>query len=264
MYRNILACCKLGQKKLGVDLGSRELARNLNLTDNHILEMKSYNDYFKLYNFNKALLKKKIIPLNIGGDHSIAFSTVSASLKEYQQNLAVIWIDAHMDINTPKSSPSGNIHGMPLSQICGNSLIFKFDNKNVLNYNNLLYIGIRDIDPYEEELLFECNIKYINVNQINNFDKNIIDEINSFIKHKYIHLSVDVDAFDPTLISNTGTPVNNGIDIYQFIKLYKQTNIKNKLVNLDFVEFNPLINNNPYKLSKEYQLINQLFYNLII
>ena len=192
-----------------------------------------YNNLNNLYKINK-LYKKKI---NIGGDHSMSIASISESLNRYP-NLKVLWFDAHPDINTYEKSKTKNFHGMPLSYLTGLDYDenFKFI-KNKLNFDNLLYIGVRDIDDYEAEIIEKNNIKSIKSNELNQNPELCLKTIKNFIKNDPIHLSFDVDCMEPSIIPCTGTPVKDGL------KLLETTHILNNIyfdniVNIDIVELN--------------------------
>ena len=181
MFKNIINfSSNLGQCKSGVEKSPYIINKfienqfinkiNIPITDNLI------NNIENLYYYNKSISDKKI---NLGGDHSMSIATLADSLNRYN-NIKVIWIDAHCDINTYKSSPSKNYHGMPLSILSGidkeSRKDFKFlNNIPYFNLKNLLYLGIRDIDPFEKVILEKYDIEYINVYEINNFPCNCLN-----------------------------------------------------------------------------------------
>ncbi len=232
---------KLGQKKYGVQNTGHYLEK---LIDNSFFHVKCknqiskknfYNNLNKLY-FSNNLFQKKI---NIGGDHSMSIATVADSLNRVEQGrLKVLWFDAHADINTYYSSKSKNFHGMPLSYLTNldKNKNFSFI-INTLDLNNLMYIGIRDLDNYEKKIIKKYNIQYINTNDFNNLPEKSLSKIINFIKDDPFHLSFDVDCLDPSIISSTGTPVNNGLLLDE--TKYVLDTIKNyNLINMDIAELN--------------------------
>lgn len=180
-------------------------------------------------------------PLFLGGDHSMAIGTISAMLEKYP-DLFVVWIDAHTDINTSETSLSNNIHGMPVAQLTGLETKYKFDwIKEYLSFDNLMYIGVRDIDLAEKEFVKNNSIKVVTVNNIKlNGIKNIMDLIKDIIGDRPIHISLDVDGIDPYYIPSTGTTANKGLDLYDVIHLIQSLNT-DQLKSMDIVEFNPKI-----------------------
>jgi arginase len=234
--------CKFGQKKDGVQLGGdmilkSNVMKRRTLQNNPIntIEIKQYSDYEHGYNAVNNGIKKGLINVNFGGDHSIAVSTIQPMLDHYKKDLLVIWIDAHADINTFDSSITKNIHGMPLASLIG--LMphwYKVKNSQfILPTQNLLYVGIRDLDQFEETIIKNNQIMYFN-----SFDKNIISTINNN-PAKYIHISCDIDGLDPNFAPSTGTAVTGGLRVKNINKIIKAS--KERLVGFDLVEFNPLI-----------------------
>jgi arginase len=256
MIRHILANCKLGQLKNGVQLAPRMITNSLNINC-HSIDFKDKSDYTKLYTLNSNLLfnRKKVI--NFGGDHSIAISTLQATIDVFSDT-KVIWIDAHPDCNTYEASISKNLHGMVLSQIFGLNKLLNFG-YNKLDFKNIMYIGIRDLDLFEKKLIDNNNINFISVDEINNKPEKTAKKIMDFVDNHNVHLSFDVDSLDPKIISSTGTPVNNGID-YLSLNLFLSNLKLNKLKNADIVEFNPNLSSNDYKLYMELDMIKSIYH----
>lgn len=179
--------------------------------------------------------------LNIGGDHSMGFGTVSAFLQTYPTNSCVIWVDAHADMNTRSSSPSGNHHGMPLSFILGFDADPAFPVPVQLHHENLTYVGIRDLDPFEIETIDKFQINVIKPEDLE--DSNI-DKIRQYVRKyigtgKFVHISWDVDSTEPTTdICATGTPVQGGIHCSHIKQLIQVVAEMNKLVSMDVTELN--------------------------
>ena len=218
-----------------------------------------YQNLYTLNHFNSIIEGKR---LNIGGDHSMSIATVSDSLNRYS-NLKVIWMDAHCDINTYEQSKSKNYHGMPLSILSGIDKIshkFKFQ-YNYLKLNNLLYIGIRDIDPFEKQILQQYDIQYITVHDAQNDLQNSIHIIQNFIMDNPIHLSFDVDVLDPKYLPSTGTPVSNGLSFKSCKTILNQLFLNN-IVSMDLTELNLHIGTS-YQRKKSLHNILKLFHPYI-
>ena len=183
--------------------------------------------------------------ITIGGDHSTSIASVAWTLNNYPK-AKVLWIDAHADINTRTTSPSNNFHGMPLAYLSGieYSSNLKFI-KNRLNLNNLMYVGIRDLDQFEKNLIVNYQIKHVNVSE---FNDNKFDKIINFLGDSTYHLSLDIDSIDPSYIPCTGTPSNNGLNINTFLDFIKVLNFKN-MINMDIVEINTEIGTELDKLN---------------
>ncbi|CDU16551.1 arginase [Plasmodium yoelii] len=206
----------------------------------------------QLFQIMSSEIKKKNFILNIGGDHGVAFSSILATLQTYK-NLKVIWIDAHGDINIPETSPSGNYHGMSLAHVLG---LFKkkvphFEwSENLLHLKpeNVAIIGIRDIDKYEKIILKNCNINYYTMFDI---DKkgiyNIICEALNKIdpdQNSPIHISLDIDSVDSIYAPGTGTIAKGGLNYREINLLMKSISDTKRVVSMDIVEYNPLLDEN--------------------
>lgn len=192
-----------------------------------------------------------LIPFTLGGDHSLAIGSIAGTSSYYGSDLGVIWVDAHGDINTDKTSPSGNIHGMPLAASMGFGYkdltsIF-FDGKKV-KPENVFIIACRDLDKGELELIDNLDINvwtmdYIKKNSI----YKVISELNEKLKEKAIkniHLSYDIDCLDPKYVPGTGTPVDDGLTFGDSSKLLKSILNTSLIRAIDFVEYNPAIDIN--------------------
>ena len=243
MFKNIILFAhKAGQKKHGVDKTPYFIKSLIN-QNNNIFETKTSNDLFK--NLNNLYLKNNSIngpKVNIGGDHSMSIATVADSIKRHK-NLKLIWMDAHCDINTYEKSTSKNYHGMPLSFLTG---LDKNDNfnfiKDNIKFKNILYLGIRDIDPFEQEVIEKYDINFIPVSNINKDISKTLIEIDNFIKDDPVHFSFDVDVLDPNIMPSTGTKVPNGVELKP-CKIIVDNMLKKNLVSTDITELNLNIGN---------------------
>lgn len=189
--------------------------------------------------------------LTLGGDHSIAIGTVSGTAKAIRERLgremAVVWVDAHADINTPETSDSGNIHGMPVAFLTGLATekreeIFgwlKDDQK--ISTKKLVYIGLRDIDRGEKKILREHGIKAFSMHDIDRHGiGKVMDMALGWIgTDTPIHLSFDVDALDPMWAPSTGTPVRGGLTLREGDFIAECVHETGSLVAMDLVEVNP-------------------------
>ena len=183
--------------------------------------------------------------LNIGGDHSIGSSTLTALNKVHNNNLSVIWIDAHGDFNTPITSPSGNYHGMPLAHALG---LFKesryFDwGQQPLDVHNVAMIGLRDLDPEEKLLMDSSKLLYYTMTEVRLKGlQSVMDEVFQHIdpqNTRKIHLSLDVDGFDPRLFPGTGTAVPEGLTFEDYsLIISRLRRLSHRFVSMDLVEVN--------------------------
>lgn len=208
-------------------------------------------------------------PLVVSGDHSLAIPTVSAALEKYGRGLAVLWIDAHMDLNNPTSSPSGNLHGMPLGALMRlepglqtnddqagaltvwPSILSDIVPQPGLQAGQVAWVGLRDVDPGEVE-------NYKNAGCEHAFTMQDVDRmgINAVMAQVFLWLeesgaealwvSFDVDSLDPLLAPGTGTKVRGGLTyreghfVAELLCEYFQFNPKLELAGLDVVEVNPM------------------------
>ena len=245
MFRNslfknaIISHNRLGQQKIGVEKGPTQLKMFLN-KDIPIFELKEedslLNNLNSIYQENANVKGSRI---NIGGDHSTTIATGAYTLNTYK-NPKFLWFDAHGDINSYTSSPTKNYHGMVLSYLSGLSHNKPDFIKTFLTFDNLMYIGLRDLDPYESILIKSLHIPVISVNELNTNPELAIKKIKDFVKDDPIHLSFDVDVMDPSFISSTGTPVENGL-LLEETKHVLENIVDDQVVNLDLCEFNPNI-----------------------
>jgi arginase len=220
----------------------------------NLREVADYNK--KLYDAVLRHVSPSDFCFNIGGDHSIASSTISALLKVHKNNLAVLWIDAHGDCNTPITSPSGNYHGMALAHTLG---LFKeseyFDwGQDILGLDSVAIIGVRDLDPEEKILMDKTGVLYYPMESINKLGIDAvvhqamqkIDPNNT----KMIHMSLDADGLDPSLLPGTGTAVPGGLSLEDYKKIAKRVRETNdRFVSMDLVEVN-------FEIEKEITLMN--------
>jgi len=228
-------------------------------------------------------LNKGYFPLILSGDHSSSIGTMAGIDKHLKGNdFGVIWIDAHADLHTPFTTPSGNVHGMPLAAVLGNTNPLKRVNEvdkytlsnwnkltklgfsyPILKSNNLLYLGLRDVEIQEKGYILKNSIKNFNVNEIrlkglNNFIENIIKYFESV---KKIYISLDVDSLDPETVSQgTGTPVKNGFDTIEIISIIRTLIKTKKVVALEVSEINPLLDKKGNVMAeKTFEIIKKIF-----
>lgn len=209
-------------------------------------------------------LKENKFPLVISGDHSSALGTISGIKATYpEKRLGVVWIDAHADIHSPYTSPSGNIHGMPLAAaMADDNLDCKINDitpdthkyweamKNIgvdgakVNAEDIVYFGVRDTEEPEDKQIEKLGIKNYMVHEVRYRGLAIcVKEALEKLNHcDHIYISFDVDSMDCDLISyGTGTPVAKGFDQYEIIEIINQITESGKVAAIEFVEVNPLL-----------------------
>lgn len=200
----------------------------------------------KLYHAVSEILERGSFPIVLGGDHSISAGSISA-VAAHHKRIGVIWIDAHGDWNDEHSSPSGNMHGMSFSAVCGAGpdCMVDFGNGPVyVDPKNCVQIGGRDIDPEERIRMKESGITVFPINMI---DKCGMDEIiHRAIEiasdgTEGIHLSFDVDAITPEQAPGTGTTVDSGLTAREAFLAVEVLAESGKLLSLDMVEVNPIL-----------------------
>lgn len=189
--------------------------------------------------------------LTLGGDHAIALGTVAAALKATQGELSVIWVDAHGDFNTPDTSPSGNLHGMPLAALChafdlrSHEGFADFPDFPALKPENLALVGIRELDAGEREALLEAGIRVYTTSEIDRYGigkvmDHAIRSVNPYMRLP-MHLSYDVDGLDPTIAPATGTRVPGGLTYREAHFIAERMAETGALMSLDVVEVNPAL-----------------------
>ncbi|MGJ0845617.1 arginase [Tissierella praeacuta] len=188
-------------------------------------------------------------PFVIGGDHALGAGSIAGASKFFD-NLAVIWIDAHGDINTFETSPSGNIHGMPLaaSMNVGHHILTNIYYDGIkVKPENVYILGGRDIDPGEFALAEELNLNMYTMDMVREKGlDNILKEIIHKIKTSNVdgvHISFDIDVLDSSLVPGTGTPVSEGFNINECKEVFTALLDEKFVTSMDFVELNPKIDN---------------------
>lgn len=196
-------------------------------------------------------LENNFLPITIGGDHSLSLGSIAGCSKYYGNDMAVVWIDAHGDINTNNTSPSGNIHGMPLSASMGighESLTNIYYNNMKIKPENAFILAARDLDAGELDLIDKYNLNVWTIKDINDKGLNMVlkefnDKLNK-LSIAGIHLSFDIDSLDPSYVPGTGTPVNEGLTFTESQQIIEYIIGTNLVKSLDFVEFNPSLDKN--------------------
>lgn len=199
----------------------------------------------------QELWLKSFFPVVLGGDHSISISTVAAAHNVLQQRLGakpklgLMWVDAHADINTPETSVSGNIHGMPVAALLGlgekklTSIGGEFPK---LSPENVIYIGLRSVDSGERELINKLKIKAFSMTEVDRYGIGQVCEMAfSYLREKTdgFILSFDLDVCEPQLAPAVGTPVRGGLTYRESHYIMEMAALEKKLLSLELVEFNP-------------------------
>ncbi len=195
----------------------------------------------------EAVVNDGDFPLVLGGDHSIAIGTLAGLATKYE-NLGVIWYDAHADLNTSETSPSGNIHGMPLAVSIGlghESLVNLHKDGQKVKPENVVIIGARSVDPGERQLIKEQGIKVFTMHEIDKHGMTaVMEEVLAYLKERNVdgvHLSLDLDGLDPLYTPGVGTPVPGGISYRESHLAMEMLEESGMITSAEFVEVNPIL-----------------------
>ncbi len=190
------------------------------------------------------------IPIVLGGDHSIAAGTVSGVAEFYRrqnQKIGLIWIDAHSDINTPDSSPSGNVHGMPLGAIMGlfeSPLTQMFGFSPKVHANNCVLVGIRDVDSHERENIKHSGVHVFTMRDIDERGmRTVMEEALRIAGRGTVgyHVSLDMDWIDPEDAPGVGTPVWGGATYREGHLAMEIIADHGRMLSFEIVEVNPVL-----------------------
>lgn len=226
-----------------IAIGRREISQNTKLRN--LEEVVAANTI--LANRVHDIIGEGNFPIVLGGDHSIAIGTLAGLAARYD-NLGVIWYDAHADLNTAETSPSGNIHGMPLAISIGlghEELLNIRDFAPKIKPENVVIIGARSVDPGERELIKEKGIKVFSMHEIDKLGMSEVmgQTIRYFQDRKVdgVHLSLDLDGLDPLYTPGVGTPVAGGITYRESHLAMEMLYASNMITSAEFVEVNPIL-----------------------
>lgn len=282
----------LGQSRRGVDMGPSAIryagliekletighevtdlgniaVETVKCSEAHTLNLKNLTEVLNANsglaeNVDKVLQQNKF-PLVLGGDHSIAIGTL-AGLANHYNNLGVIWVDAHADMNTSETSPTGNIHGMPLAVSIGvghERLINLYKEGSKVNPENVVIIGARAVDPGERRLIKEKGIKVFTMHEI---DKNgmtaVMKETIAYLSTRNVdgvHVSLDLDALDPLYTPGVGTPVQGGISYRESHLAMEMLAESNLVTSVEVVEVNPILDEKNKTADVAVALMGSLF-----
>ena len=196
-----------------------------------------------------SALNPDTFPISLGGDHSVSMGTVAGA--SHGRRTGLIWIDAHTDYNTPASSESGNIHGMPVAHLTGLgdpqlSSIGGLDNKGQawrVRPEDVVMIGIRSVDPAERELVKQAGIKVYTMKDVDTLGISRItsETLERLSGVERLHVSFDADALDPSVCPGVGTPVLGGLSYREGHLLMELLSESRRVTSLDIVEVNPTL-----------------------
>lgn len=197
----------------------------------------------------QELLSNGQMPLVLGGDHSLSMGSVDGAARHCRaigRELFVLWLDAHADFNTPDTSPSGNMHGMPLAALCGEAGLEEIfaEGRARLSPANLHLFGIRSVDRGERALLKARGIDVVDMRTIDELGvavplRRILDHVRQ--RQGVLHVSLDVDFLDPSLAPGVGTTVPGGATYREAHLIMEMIHDSGLLASLDVVELNPFL-----------------------
>ncbi|KAL7574547.1 hypothetical protein ACA910_015901 [Epithemia clementina (nom. ined.)] len=216
----------------------------------------------KVYEMVKQKFQQGSFPLILGGDHSIGIGSLASILSLYPDT-GILWIDAHADLNTPTISESGNMHGMPIglhmqgvmpppgspgsagTTIAGLEWL-QHENIPQLSPNNIVYIGLRDVDPAERHLIRSLKIQAFTMHEIDRYGIGHTMELalQHLLKdnpNRRLHLSYDIDSIDPLLAPATGTTVRGGLTYREAHYVAERVAYSGNLASAEIVELNPTL-----------------------
>lgn len=213
-------------------------------------KMKNFKPIFEanrnLFEKVTDTLRQGAFPVILGGDHSVAAGSIAATNSHFNK-VGVIWIDAHGDFNNDESSPSGNMHGMPLSALTGfgpDKMVAFTEKIKYVNPDNVAVIGGRDIDPGERRQMAASGVHVFSIHDIDRLGMNEVMRQAIEIASNGtdgIHVSFDVDAITPQEAPGVGTPVHSGLTVREAFLAAELVALSEKLVALDMVEINPIL-----------------------
>jgi arginase len=198
----------------------------------------------------KKTLDEDLVPLVLGGDHSIAVGTTAGAVAHFQKKskrIGMIWLDAHGDMNTPESSPSGNVHGMPLASIMGYGppeLTDLGGIKPMVEPHNVVLVGIRDLDSKERKLVKDSGVHVFTMRDVDERGmREVMAEALRFAGDDTagITVSLDMDFVDPTDAPGVGTPVRGGATYREAHLALEMIADSKSMVSFELVEINPVI-----------------------
>ncbi|KAA0190727.1 Arginase [Fasciolopsis buskii] len=246
------------------DHGNLDLEEDVEMDDERIYGMINLRSFIrttlKIANQVECFLKapisacwddERVAPLVlVGGDHSMSSGSILGH-RRARPDACVIWVDAHADLNTPMTSTTGNMHGMPLAFLMRElqeEVPYVKELEPIepcLRAQDIVYIGLRDIDPHEVYDMRKNGIQHFTMTDIDRMGietviRKAIEAVNPRLERS-IHLSLDIDVMDPSLAPSTGTPVPGGLTLREGLRICEEVYATGKLSVIDLAELNPLI-----------------------
>ena len=215
-----------------------------------------------------AILGEGATPVLLGGDHALSIGSVAAAARHCERHdrpLCVLWLDAHADFNTPRSSPSGNIHGMPVAVLCGDghpALLGLGHATPVVDPSRVFQVGIRSVDAVEKRKVVESGLRIGDMRRIDEHGmRAVMDEVLEAIARigGHLHVSFDMDFVDPGTAPGVGTPVPGGPSYREAQLCMEMIHDSGLLGSLDIVEVNPALDVHNRTAELAVELVESLF-----
>ena len=214
------------------------------------------------------IVSRDRFPLVLGGDHSIAVGTVSGiagAARRQGKKVGLLWVDAHGDINTPETSPSGNIHGMPVAALLGEGpkALTGIGGKDAkIDPANVALVGIRSLDDGERLRLKQTGVQVHTMSEIDRLGihrvmKKALARVTDGTD--YVHVSFDLDAVDPTVAPGVGTPVKGGLDYREAHLIMEVLHDSGVMTSLEMVEVNPILDQGNASATFAVELVQSAF-----
>ena len=236
--------------------------------------------YERVANAVKSSLKNNEFPLVLAGDHGTSGGTIAGIRMAFpRQRLGVIWVDAHADLHSPWTTPSGNMHGMPVSASLNEDNVTNRMNKpdkdtiewwnklkkmgNIIpkiEYNDIVFIGLRDIEPEEQYLLKKHKVKVFSTSEVkrNGVEKIARDALAHLSRCQLIYISFDVDSMDSSISKGTGTPVRNGITEKEAGSLLVRLIQNEKVCCFEVAEVNPTLDKENLMAENTFEILQRV------
>jgi arginase len=215
-----------------------------------------------------AMVSEGLFPIFLGGDHSISIGTVSGVVRSSGRT-GVLWLDAHADYNTPETSPSGNIHGMPLSVLTGRGhpdLVSIGGEGASVRPEDVVILGLRSVDVKERGLLREAGVRVYTMKEIDAYGAASVVRraLKDLSDLERVHISFDLDVVDPAIAPGVGTPVRGGLTYREAHLVMELINEAAIVTSLDVVEVNPILDDGNETAELAVELVASLMGRQII
>ncbi len=212
-----------------------------------------------------ASLNEGELPVMLGGDHSLSIGSISAVATYCAQQgkpLSVVWLDAHADFNTPATTPSGNIHGMPVSILTGNGPDVLTGLGPEIESETFIQLGIRSVDPVEKQMVLDSGMTVYDMRRVDEMGmRRVMEEILGLVVARggHLHVSFDVDFLDPGIAPGVGTTVSGGPNYREAQLCMEMLGESGLMDSLDITELNPAYDNRNQTAEIAVELAESLF-----